>query len=187
MGHPGSHDDCTVAPHGFTEAALTSRVDDDLARSQLLAKKSREDYSQHKHSWRVPNRDFRGPGRHLCCPPHSGESPFLTFPLFGTKGPARYRWNVSAGSIDDDDQGGVVWQLPREARPHLVQVCLEDLESASVMFHKKRGLKVHEMVKSSWVYNRLKRFRAGIAGGISFLKRCFGLRRCKWSGFEWLG
>lgn len=61
---------------------------------------------------------------------------------------------------------------------------IKGLGVSDVMFHKKRGLKVHEMVKSSWVYNRLKRFRAGIEGGISFLKRCFGLRRCKWSGFE---
>lgn len=51
-----------------------------------------------------------------------------------------------------------------------------------VMFHKKRGLKVHEMVKSSWVYKNLKRFRAGIEAGISFLKRCFGLGRCLWRG-----
>ena len=61
---------------------------------------------------------------------------------------------------------------------------IKNLGVRDVMFHKKRGLKVHEMVKSSWVYNRLKRFRAGIEGGISFLKRCFGLRRCNWSGFE---
>lgn len=53
-----------------------------------------------------------------------------------------------------------------------------------VMFHKKRGLKITDMVKSSWVYKRLKRFRAGIEGVISFLKRCFGLSRCPWCGFD---
>lgn len=53
-----------------------------------------------------------------------------------------------------------------------------------IMFHKKRGLKVSEMVKSSWVYKRLKRFRAGIEGNISFLKRCFGLDRCTWRSLE---
>jgi len=53
-----------------------------------------------------------------------------------------------------------------------------------IMFHKKRGLKVSEMVKSSWVYKRLKRFRAGIEANISFLKRCFGLDRCTWRGLE---
>jgi len=30
------------------------------------------------------------------------------------------------------------------------------------MFSKKRGLKVLEVVKSSWVYQRLRNFRAGI-------------------------
>lgn len=53
-----------------------------------------------------------------------------------------------------------------------------------VMFHKKRGLKVEEMVKSSWVYRRLRRFRAGIEGNISFLKRCFGISRCTWRSLE---
>jgi len=51
-----------------------------------------------------------------------------------------------------------------------------------VMFAKKRGLKVADMVKSSWVYKRLRNFRAGIEGMISFLKRCFGLGRCVWRG-----
>lgn len=49
-----------------------------------------------------------------------------------------------------------------------------------VCFSKGRGLKVTDMVKSSWVYRRLRNFRAGIEAGISFLKRCFGLRRCTW-------
>ena len=53
-----------------------------------------------------------------------------------------------------------------------------------VMFSKKRGLRVLEMVKSSWVYKRLRNFRAGIEGIISFLKRCFGLGRCTWRGKE---
>lgn len=53
-----------------------------------------------------------------------------------------------------------------------------------VSFHKKRGLKVADMVKSTWVYKRLRKFRAGIEGMISYLKRCFGLRRCNWRGFE---
>lgn len=49
-----------------------------------------------------------------------------------------------------------------------------------VAFHKKRGLRVSEMAKSAWVFKRLKNFRAGIEGGISFLKRIFGLDRCTW-------
>ncbi len=52
-----------------------------------------------------------------------------------------------------------------------------------VCFSKRRSLKVSDMVQSSWVYRRLRRFRAGIEAGISFLKRCFGLDRCLWRGF----
>ena len=51
-----------------------------------------------------------------------------------------------------------------------------------VCFSKKRGLKVPEMVKSTWVYRKLRDFRAGIEGVISFLKRAFGLDRCTWRG-----
>ena len=53
-----------------------------------------------------------------------------------------------------------------------------------VVFHKKRGLDISEMAKSTWVYKRLRAFRAGIEGMISFLKRSFGLRRCTWRSFE---
>jgi transposase, IS5 family len=51
-----------------------------------------------------------------------------------------------------------------------------------VCFAKKRGLAVPEMVRSSWVYRRLRDFRAGIEGMISYLKRAFGLDRCTWKG-----
>ena len=61
---------------------------------------------------------------------------------------------------------------------------IKDLGVKDVSFHKKRGLKVVDMVKSTWVYKRLRDFRAGIEGMISFLKRCFGLRRCTWRSFE---
>ena len=49
-----------------------------------------------------------------------------------------------------------------------------------VAFSKARGLQVTEMVRSSWVYKKLRDFRAGIEGTISFLKRVFGLDRCTW-------
>jgi IS5 family transposase len=49
-------------------------------------------------------------------------------------------------------------------------------------FHKKSGLKVEDMVKSHWVYRRLRNFRAGIEAGISCLKRAYGLARCTWRG-----
>ena len=44
----------------------------------------------------------------------------------------------------------------------------------------KAHFAVIDMVKSSWVYQRLRRFRCGIEGVISFLKRVFGLDRCTW-------
>ena len=49
-------------------------------------------------------------------------------------------------------------------------------------FAKKRGLTVPEMTRSQWVYDNLRRFRAGIEAGISLLKRVFGLARCVWKG-----
>jgi IS5 family transposase len=49
-----------------------------------------------------------------------------------------------------------------------------------VAFSKAHGFTVTDMVKSSWVYKRLWRFRCGIEGVISFLKRVFGLDRCTW-------
>ena len=58
----------------------------------------------------------------------------------------------------------------------------KDLGVAHVVFSKKRGIKVADMTPSSWLYARLKRFRAGIEAGISYLKRCFGLGLCRWRG-----
>jgi len=53
-----------------------------------------------------------------------------------------------------------------------------------VCFAKKRGLKVKDMCRSEWVYKRLRRFRAGIESGISWIKRCFGFARCNWKGLR---
>lgn len=60
---------------------------------------------------------------------------------------------------------------------------LKELGVEEVAFSKRRGLELNEMVSSSWVYKRLRNFRAGIESCISFLKRCFGLGRCLWRGF----
>jgi IS5 family transposase len=49
-------------------------------------------------------------------------------------------------------------------------------------FHKKCRLAVEDMVKSHWVYRKLRNFRAGIEANISCLKRAFGLDRCTWRG-----
>ena len=49
-----------------------------------------------------------------------------------------------------------------------------------VCFGKRRGMKMEDMCRSSYVYKRLRRFRAGIESAISWLKRCFGFDRCTW-------
>ncbi|MER9657948.1 ISNCY family transposase [Mesorhizobium sp. M0152] len=49
-------------------------------------------------------------------------------------------------------------------------------------FHKKAGLKIEDMVKSRWVYRKLRNFRAGIEADISCLKRAYGLACCTWRG-----
>ncbi len=53
-----------------------------------------------------------------------------------------------------------------------------------ICFAKKCGLKETDMCRSEYVYKKLRRFRAGIESGISWLKRSFGLTRCTWKGFR---
>jgi transposase, IS5 family len=53
---------------------------------------------------------------------------------------------------------------------------------SDVAFHKKARLSIEAMVKSRWVYRKLRNFRAGIEANISCLKRAFGLARCTWRG-----
>ena len=67
---------------------------------------------------------------------------------------------------------------------------LDDIKTKGVddvCFSKGRGIAITEMVKSIWVFRKLRDFRAGIEGCISFLKRCFGLTRCLWRGLESFG
>ena len=51
-----------------------------------------------------------------------------------------------------------------------------------VCFSKPVGLGIEEMVKSPWVFQKLRNFRAGIEGIISTLKRGFGLSKVLWKG-----
>jgi IS5 family transposase len=53
-----------------------------------------------------------------------------------------------------------------------------------VAFSKRRGIAISEMARSEATYRTLRRFRAGIEGQISFLKRVVGLERCTWSGMR---
>ena len=78
--------------------------------------------------------------------------------------------------------------MPRQAAADGGYASTENLRVAKdkgvedVAFHKKRGLAIEDMVKSQWVYRRLRNFRAGIEAGISCLKRAYGLARCTWKG-----
>ena len=53
-----------------------------------------------------------------------------------------------------------------------------------VAFHKKCGIAVADMVKSPWMYRRLRNFRAGIEAGISRFKRPYGAARRTWRGLD---
>lgn len=81
-------------------------------------------------------------------------------------------------------------QAPRQSaadggyasRDNLIQA--KAIGVSDVAFHKKCGLKIEDMVKSKWVYRKLRNFRAGIEAGISCLKRAYGLTRCTWRGLD---
>ena len=44
-------------------------------------------------------------------------------------------------------------------------------------FHKKARLTLEDMVRSRWVYRKLRNLRVGIEASISCLKRAYGLAR----------
>ena len=87
-------------------------------------------------------------------------------------------------------QKQIYGRVPRQTAADGGYASKENLEKAKEMgvkdvaFNKKKGLKVEDMVKSQWVYKRLTKFRAGIEGNISCLKRRYGLARCFWKGLE---
>jgi IS5 family transposase len=68
------------------------------------------------------------------------------------------------------------------AKANLAQI--KALGVTDVVFHKRRGLEVEQMASSVRVFKKLRAFRAGIEGTISFLKRVFGLERCTWRSFD---
>ena len=83
----------------------------------------------------------------------------------------------------------ITGKAPRQAaydggftsQPNLRAIKAKGVED--VAFSKARTLRISDMVRSSWVYKRLRDFRAGIEATISFLKRVFGLDRCTWRSF----
>ena len=58
------------------------------------------------------------------------------------------------------------------------------MESRMSAFSKGRGLDEEDMCRSKQVYKGLRKFRAGIESGISWLKRSLGLDKCTWKGFK---
>ena len=79
-------------------------------------------------------------------------------------------------------------RAPRQAAADGGYASADNLKEAKargvgdMAFHKKAGLRIEDMVKSRWVYRKLRNFRAGIEAGISCLKRAYGLGRCTWRG-----
>ncbi len=86
-------------------------------------------------------------------------------------------------------QGEIYQRPPRQAvfdggfasRDNLSAIKSKGVQD--VAFAKRAQLTISDMVRSAWVYKRLRNFRAGIEGNISFLKRIFGLDRCTWRSF----
>lgn len=89
-----------------------------------------------------------------------------------------------------DRQQEIYGRVPRQVAVDGGYASTDNLEKVKAMgvkdvaFHKKRGLKIEDMVKSNWVYKKLRNFRAGVEGNISCLKRRYGLSRCTWRGLE---
>jgi len=54
--------------------------------------------------------------------------------------------------------------------------------AAHVVFHKPVGMGLHEMGVKQKTFDALRKFRAGIEGNISELKRSFGMARADWKG-----
>lgn len=106
--------------------------------------------------------------------------------------------HVGAGNVPDSSEAiptiervkAALGRMPHEvsfdggyaARDNVTM--LKALGVQEVAFHKKCGIKVEDMVSSPTIYQRLRRFRAAIEATIGWLKRSFGLRRCRQSGRE---
>lgn len=81
-------------------------------------------------------------------------------------------------------------EAPRQAAADGGYASRQNLSEAKALgvcdlaFHKKAGLRIKDMVKSNWVYRKLRNFRAGIESDISCLKRAYGLACCLWRGLD---
>ena len=105
---------------------------------------------------------------------------------------------VEAGNPADSERllpmlerhGLLYGQPPRQAAADGSYASRDNLRRAKasgvrdMAFHKKGGLAIEDMVRSRWVYRKLRNFRAGIEADISCLKRAYGLARCTWRGLD---
>jgi IS5 family transposase len=103
---------------------------------------------------------------------------------------------IEAGNPADSERllpmlerhSAVYGQAPRQAAADGSFASRDNLHQAKAQgvrdmaFHKKGGLRIEDMVRSRWVYRKLRNFRAGIEADISCLKRAYGLARCTWRG-----
>ena len=103
---------------------------------------------------------------------------------------------IEAGNPADSERllpmlerhGTLYGQPPRQAAADGSYASRENLRQAKargvrdMAFHKRGGLSIEDMVRSRWVYRKLRNFRAGIEADISCLKRAYGLARCTWRG-----
>ncbi|ESW79426.1 ISNCY family transposase [Mesorhizobium sp. C280B] len=105
---------------------------------------------------------------------------------------------IEAGNPRDSDRllpmlerhVGIWGRAPRQAAADGGFASRDNLATAKTLgvrdmaFHKKAGLRIEDMVRSNWVYRKLRNFRAGIEADISCLKRAYGLARCTWRGLD---
>jgi IS5 family transposase len=77
--------------------------------------------------------------------------------------------------------GQIVFDGGFSSRDNLEEI--KALGIRDVVFSKSPGIAIKEMIKRTWLYQRLRHFRAGIEGIISFLKRSFGWDRCAWRSY----
>ena len=59
---------------------------------------------------------------------------------------------------------------------------IKQMGVTDVAFAKRCGLLVEDMTSSNTLYRTMRRFRAGVEGIISRVKRCLGFDRCDWRG-----
>jgi IS5 family transposase len=105
---------------------------------------------------------------------------------------------VERGNPRDSDKAASLATRATKALGHAPeQICFDGGFSAranigeirslgvrDVVFSKAPGIAIKEMIKRTWLYQRLRHFRAGIEGIISFLKRSFGWDRCAWRSYS---